>query len=85
MEILLYKKGHTSLEIVQYGWALPFFRLKVPNISFCYGNPLRCVAEALKVLEIHEKDGSKEEFRQEVIRLKKELTLLLEPSSHLDK
>jgi len=54
MEITLYKRNKVSFKFVQYGLALPFFRLEVPNISFCYGNPLTCIKKALDKLEKHE-------------------------------
>lgn len=60
MEITLYKRNKVSFKFVQYGLALPFFRLEVPNISFCYNNPLKCIKEALNELERHEIENSNE-------------------------
>ena len=54
MEITIYKRKNVKLKFVQYGLAFPFFRLEVPNVSFCYSNPITCVNKALDKLEQRE-------------------------------
>jgi hypothetical protein len=43
----VYRKGSVTLELVLTLRALFFFRLKLPNVSYNYRNPFKCLSLAL--------------------------------------
>ncbi|MEH6451223.1 MAG: hypothetical protein V7765_21340 [Oleispira sp.] len=68
--ISIYNNDHVNLEIVLSTNSLPFFRLSVPNKTYCYGL-IECVKRALKDLAEHELDETKEEYLKELTALRK--------------
>ena len=43
----VYKNGDVNLELVFTWKAIFFFRLKLPNVSYNYRNPFKCLKLAL--------------------------------------
>jgi hypothetical protein len=66
----LCNSNHVNLEIILSIKAFPFFRLSVPNKTYCYGL-IECIKLALKDLAMHEMDETKEECLKELAALRK--------------
>ena len=51
----VYENGQVKLELVLTLKAIFFFRLKLPNVSYNYRNPFKCLKLALDGLAVTQK------------------------------
>ena len=49
-DMVLYSKKNVRMVLVLGFTALPFFRLTLPSVSYCYNSPLTCLSKALQEL-----------------------------------
>ena len=77
--ISLYNQGMVNLEIFISIKSLPFFRLSVPNKTYCYGL-LTCIKMALSDLAAHEIDDTKDQYLREIKALRRSKRLKSEES-----